>query len=88
MKTGGVGGGNTVTGLRFEKKVDLKTLLEKIDGYEVKKVEGMVGYVIYYKNQIVARSFKKYEFYDFLEEKLIGKQSYRKGYCQTMLCWL
>lgn len=72
MKVGGKGGGNTITGLKFETKVDLKTLLENIPGYEVKKIKGKAGNVIYYKGKMVARSFKKYEFYSFLEENNIN----------------
>ena len=37
MKTGGVGGGNTLTGLNFEKKVDFHELMKSIPGYELKK---------------------------------------------------
>lgn len=72
MKVGGKGGGNTITGLKFETKVDLKTLLENIPGYEVKKIKGKAGNIIYYKGKMVARSFKKYEFYSFLEENNIN----------------
>lgn len=72
MKVGGKGGGNTITGLKFETKVDLKTLLENIPGYEVKKIKGKAGNVIYYKGKMVARTFKKYEFYSFLEENNIN----------------
>lgn len=35
MKTGGVGGANTQTGLNFERKVDFQKLLGAIAGYEV-----------------------------------------------------
>lgn len=37
MKKGGIGGANTLTGLNFEEKVDLQTLLSKIPGYSLKK---------------------------------------------------
>lgn len=36
MKKGGKGGGNTVTGLIYEGKVDLSAFLMKQKGYEVK----------------------------------------------------
>jgi vesicle coat complex subunit len=72
MKLGGKGGGNTLTGLKFERKVDLKNLLEKIDGYEVKHIKDMAGQAIFFNNKLVARLFKKYDFYKFLEEKNIN----------------
>jgi len=72
MKIGGKGGGNTTSGLKFERKVDLKVLIEKIPGYEVKQIKGMCGNAIFFKNKMVARSFKKYEFYKFLEENDIN----------------
>ena len=31
----GIGGANTKTGLHFEERVDIKKLLENIDGYEL-----------------------------------------------------
>ena len=37
MKKGGLGGAKTLTGLNFEKRVDLHTLLSKIPGYRLKK---------------------------------------------------
>lgn len=37
MKKGGRGGSKTLTGLNFEKKVDLYTLLSQIPGYKVEQ---------------------------------------------------
>lgn len=80
MKKGGKGGGRTVTGLNFEKKMDLKELLKNIKGYSLKKIENKAGTAVLYKNKIVAYCYKKYEFYDFLEEngiywqKIISKR--------------
>ncbi len=68
MKKGGKGGANTLTGLQFEKKVDFLTLLQKIPGYKAKNADKKVGNDIFYKNKLVARCFKKHEFYRFLEE--------------------
>jgi hypothetical protein len=68
MITGGKGGGNTVSGLVFEKRVDLVTLFHKINGYTVKKTSNNSGVRIYYHNEEVARCFKKHEFYRFLSE--------------------
>ena len=70
----GVGGANTLTGLAFEGKTDLATLLNKQKGYRVDKDK------VYYKDELVARVFKKHQFYNFLEEyninwkEIISKQ--------------
>ncbi len=61
MKIGGKGGGNTKTGLVFEGKTDLTTFLSGQKNYEVQED------IVYYKNELVARIFKKYSFYKFLE---------------------
>ena len=61
MKKGGIGGGSTITGLNFEKKVDILSLLKTKKGYEVKKN------IVYYKGEEVAKSFKKRALYRFLE---------------------
>jgi hypothetical protein len=75
MKTGGSGGGKTITGLNFEKKANFQELLEKIKGYKFEKVKGKAGKFIYYENEFIARCFKKYEFYRFLEESNIDWKS-------------
>jgi len=62
MVKGGVGGGNTKTGLIYEGKVDLPTYLATQDGYTVE------GSVVRYKGEKVARVFKKHGFYRFLDE--------------------
>ncbi|MCI8621482.1 MAG: hypothetical protein HFJ50_07240 [Clostridia bacterium] len=62
MIKNGVGGANTLTGLAFEGKTDLATFLNNQKGYKVE------GDKVYYKEELVARVFKKYQFYDFLKE--------------------
>jgi len=62
MKKDGIGGANTKTGLAFEGKTDLSTFLSLQKGYEVTKDK------VYYNKELVARVFKKHEFYKFLEE--------------------
>lgn len=74
MIQGGKSGVNTKTGLFFEKNVDLIELLKKIEGYEVRKERKKAGYFIYFNGELVARSFKKYDFYRFLEENGINYQ--------------
>lgn len=57
MITGGIGGANTLTGLVFEDKVDLKTFLNQQPGYKV------VGSHVFYLEEEVGQIFKKHEFY-------------------------
>ncbi len=68
MKSGGKHGGNTITGLRFEEKVDLSTLIRKIPKYKIEKSTTAAGHEIYYSGKLVARCFKKHQFYKYLEE--------------------
>lgn len=72
----GKGGSNTKTGLLFEERVDLIKLFEKIDGYSVKDTDNKAGAKVYYQNKEVARCFKKYEFYRFLQEYKIDWKDY------------
>jgi hypothetical protein len=67
MKEGGIGGGNTITGLKFEGQVDIATLFSKIEGYELQ--EAKIGINVLFKNELVARIFKKNSFYVFLKEE-------------------
>lgn len=66
MKKDGVGGGNTITGLIYEGKVDLATFLASQKGYSV------IDSYVYYNRNLVARIFKKYGFYRFLAENGIN----------------
>jgi len=68
MKEGGIGGANTQTGLDFERNVDFQDLLAAQKGYEVRKQPGTAGMGVYFKGTLVARSFRKWEFYKYLEE--------------------
>jgi len=75
MKTGGLGGANTLTGLNFEKKVDFQKLLGAIPGYELKKVLGKAGMGVFFESKLVARCFRKYDFYKFLTESKVDWES-------------
>ena len=74
MKKNGIGGANTKTGLHFEGKVDFLTFIENQQSYSVK------GNAIFYNDEKVALSFKKYGLYKYLEKngvdykKLISKR--------------
>src|SRR3989338_6805469 len=63
MIEGGIGGGNTKTGLNFEKEKDILELLGNTPGYSVK------GHLISYKGKEVARSYRKNSLYKFLESQ-------------------
>ena len=69
MVKDGKGGAKTLTGLNFEEKVDFVDLLKKINGYKVQKSKILSGLDVYFNDKLVARAFKKHEFYKFLEEK-------------------
>lgn len=60
MIKGGKGGGNTLTGLNFEREKDILDLFSKTKGYSVK------GHVISYNGKEVARSYRKDSLYKFL----------------------
>jgi len=74
MKKKGFGGGNTITGLKFEKGRDILSILRNTKGYSIK------GNVIYYLGKEVARSYRKHGLYKFLEsqgvdyKKIISKK--------------
>ena len=65
MKTKGIGGGNTITGLNFEKERDILEILKKAKDYSVK------GSVISYQGKEVARSYRKHGLYRLLAEKKV-----------------
>jgi len=62
MKKGGVGGSLTKTGLEFEKRVDIRELFQGIKGYTI------TGNMLFYDSKLVAKFYKKHEFYKFLEQ--------------------
>jgi hypothetical protein len=68
MVKDGIGGANTLTGLKFESKVDFLDLLQSVQGYTVQSSNNKVGSEVYFNGELVARAFKKHDFYRFLEE--------------------
>jgi len=80
MIKSGKGGAKTHTGLNFEEKVDFLDLLKEIKGYIVRKSNKKAGLEVYFNEKLVARAFKKHDFYRFLEEngidwkKIISKK--------------
>ncbi|MDD9824552.1 MAG: hypothetical protein OXU43_05220 [Gammaproteobacteria bacterium] len=75
MKAGGTGGSSTITGLNFENKVDFLTLLRDIPNYRIEKALGSSGHKIYYRNKLIAKCFKKHDFYRFLDKRKINWKS-------------
>jgi len=74
MVKGGIGGANTITGIYFEGKVDIVTYLNnEIDGYTCIQNTFLdkrsMGFSIYYHDDLVAQSYKKYELYRYLETR-------------------
>lgn len=66
MIKSGKGGGNTLTGLNFERERSILSLLENTKGYSVENG------VIFYKDKEVARSYRKNSLYSFLASKGIN----------------
>jgi len=71
MKKGGMGGGNTLTGLVFEDNADLKTLLNRLNGYSVNNEN-----FVFYKNEKIGQIFVKYDLYRFLDKEEIDWKKY------------
>lgn len=57
MKKGGVGGAQTLTGLRFESRVALEKAVASLPGYSVSKD------IVYYDSQKVAEFYGKHKLY-------------------------
>jgi hypothetical protein len=71
MVKDGKGGSNTLTGLNFEEKVDFLDLLRTLQGYTVQNSVTKAGFDVFFDGKLVARAFKKHDFYRFLEENSI-----------------
>ena len=66
MIKGGFGGGNTVTGLHFETRTDLRQLFEEIEGYELRDTGiDRCGYQILFNGELLAYCFKKKSYIGF-----------------------
>lgn len=69
MKTGGKGGANTRSGLEYEEAVDFQNVLKQIAGYDLLRSKKRVGVDVLFNGSLVARLFRKAEFYRFLTEQ-------------------
>jgi len=72
MVKNGKGGDKTLTGLIFEEKVDFLDLLKGIKGYNINKSGKKAGLEVYFNDKLIARAFKKHDFYKYLEENNIN----------------
>ena len=72
MKKGGVGGASTLTGQTFEAESDLLAFLKGTDGYKLVTRKGIVGTTVFFRDRLVARSFKKHKLYEFLNENNVN----------------
>lgn len=70
MISKGKGGGNTITGINFEKGRDILKILKKVKGYSVK------GNDIFYNGKEVAHSYRKQGLYRFLTERKVDWEKY------------
>ncbi len=70
MIKSGTGGSNTLTGLRYEAKVELAIFLNSQNGYRIDDTR------VYYNNELVARLFKKHGLYKFLKANGINWQKH------------
>ena len=75
MRKGGFGGETTLTGLNFEREVDFQDLLASKPGYEVRPIPGKAGKGVFFKGKLVARCFRKHDFYRFLDEENVDWRS-------------
>jgi hypothetical protein len=72
MIKGGIGGATTLTGLAFEKEACFRELLMKVPGYSLKVDSNKSGLGVFFNDNLVARCYRKNEFYNFLDENEIN----------------
>jgi hypothetical protein len=75
MKEGGIGGANTRTGIEFEIRTDLATVLSKLPGYQIEWVKeksvkrnSEKYMLVHYDGVEVGTIFQKYKLYHYLEK--------------------
>jgi hypothetical protein len=73
MIRGGIGGGNTITGLNFEKETDIRHIFSSMPGYALKQTK--MGWNILYKGKEVGQSYRKHDLYRFFDEKRLSWKS-------------
>jgi len=70
MIKGGVGGGNTKTGLHFEGRINIVDLLNKQPGYKI------IEDIVYFKGSEVAICLAKHKLYKWLERQNVDYRKY------------
>ncbi|VVC00398.1 Uncharacterised protein [uncultured archaeon] len=64
MIKGGIGGGNTITGLKFEERIDLKSVIGRLPGYALR------GSEVFFQGKKVAELYRKNDLYkNFLAKR-------------------
>ena len=70
MKEGGLGGANTLTGLKFEGRTDIVNSFKNLKGYKVEeKGDTDKWFELIYNDKIVAEIYKKHSFYKVFLKK-------------------
>lgn len=77
MIKGGKGGGKTLTGLRFEERIDLHTIVSTLPNYSLQ------GNIVLHNNQKVAEIYRKHDLYKKLLEP--NKIDYTKVISKKLL---
>ncbi|MFA5931503.1 MAG: hypothetical protein WC821_04300 [archaeon] len=62
MIKNGKGGGKTITGLKFEKRIDLKTVVENLEHYKLE------GNIVFHNGEKIAEIYRKNDLYKKLLE--------------------
>ena len=84
MIKGGIGGGSTKTGLRFEEQTDLLQLLAATKSYQI--TDAKIGKIILFNGEEVAKCYRKHDLYKFLEsENVLWRPLISKKLLQMML---
>ena len=68
----GTGGGNTITGLNFERESNIIELFKGIPGCDVRQMGDRNYHQIYYANKLAAKCYKAHAFYTYFLEKENG----------------
>ena len=85
MKQGGTGGAHTITGLKFEQKTDLLTLLSQIDGYSVEPdPRGQVSACCFRDDWSRGASRNTGSTISCARRMSTGSRESRAGFCRTM----
>jgi hypothetical protein len=71
MKTGDINGEKKFTELSFDRKADFQKIIDSVPGYSIRKMPSKAGTGVFFEGELVARCFRKDDFYEFLNEAKI-----------------